>query len=318
MPLKSVVRLSLGCTFLFGLYSCESPNPTSIEPQSPLQEQVKESEQINFQSARNGLTRAQSIYFSISADLLNPSIDLSAFQKLKTEVLPPMLATANSLTVLSASDEKIRLQTDFQNLFSEVSAQVLNGINLNLALYQNGIESPQSLGGTSQVAETLDALSVLFQAVEYAEQYVQQLAAFSSTLKDAGSAQESLRSQQTIIMNGVLRVSEQVEESADTIALYQTFAQNLTRPELLLQFSELARRAYGDENVALNKTELTGTQTNPNLIQMVVREGSDQYRLVRIEEGQLLNELKQDTRDLSASDFLNQSNVVVIQEKTQS
>jgi len=306
--------MNLSISFLFALCACESPNPISTEPVSAIQEQLQESGRINFQSAQNALTQARSEYLSISADLLRTSVDVEAFKKLNSKVLPPMQAVANSLSVLKLGEEQLRLQTDFQMLFSEISAQALNGINLNLAIYQGAIESPQSLGGTLS-SQALEALSALFQATEYAERYAQQLAAFSGLLENSSSVRDSLRNQQTVIINGVVRLSEDLTEQSELIQLYQTFAQTLTRPELLARFADLARQTYGAENVAFNQTELTPVQTNPNLIQMVVSEGDGQYRLIRVQDGLLINELKQDSRGLSASDLLNQSNVVIVQER---
>lgn len=326
MSLRSMVRLGIGFTFALGLYSCDTSNPNISGPSSSLQEQLTEnlqeqlteSERINLQSAQNSLTQAQNAYFLISADLLMTSTDVDSFRKLETEILPLMLATANSLETLSPSDEQKYLRDDFQSLFSDVATQMLHGINLNLSIYQGVIESPQSLGGNISVTQTLDNLGALFKATEYAERYSRQLAAFSDLLGNASTVRDSLRNQQAVIMNGVLRLSETVKESVDLKALYQTFAQTLTRPELLTKFSDLAHLAFGSENVALNKNELTSGQTNANLIQMVVREDLDRYRSIRIENGVLVNEIKEDSRGLSASDYLNQSNIVVVQDRSQS
>lgn len=315
MSLKSTGQIILGLSVCFGLWACEDPNPISTDPSTNLETQVNEAGDLNLQSAQNGLTEARNAYFALSAPLLQVSTNVDAFQRVQMDVLPPMLTAANSLSTLADSTEQAAVLSDFQELFSEIASQMLNGINNNLSIYQSVIESPQTLGsGSISAARALQDLSQLFAATEYAERFTARLAAFSSLLSKASSVRDGLRSQQSVIINGLLRVASASQDQAELQQAYLSLVRVLTRPELLSSLADLARQAYGDSHVALQQTELTPDQPNPNLIQMVVQEDAEHYRFIRIENGQLVNELKQDSRGLSASDLLNQTNVVVVQE----
>jgi len=309
-----------GCVLSLSLLACQVPagvGPAN-QPSTPLAQELNEAASINLESARNSVNQARNVYFNVSGQLLQVgALDVGAFQAVRNDVLPSMLAAANSLTVITESAEPVvQLKTEYQSLFSDIVTQMLNGINNNLRIYQNFIESPQSLDGTGVTTpnQVFVELALLFQATELTEQFAAQLAQFQGLLNNATDVLGGIRSQQSVVINGVLRTAGGIEDQATLQQGYLTLVQSLTRSELLGQLAQLARQAYGEQNVALNQSELTPTQSNPNLLQMVVRESDSNYRVIRIEDGRLINELRSDSRGLSAADLLNQSNVVVVRE----
>lgn len=306
------------------LASCEAENPitsTNNGASSALDAQLDEASRLNQQSARNSLQQAQNLYFQLNAPLISVSTDVGAYEKIVNELLPPMLSAANSLTTGASTDtDTAQLKADFQELFSDVMTQAVLGVNNNLQVYQSMIEAPQSLDGTTGAVSTtqvLRELTSLFQATEYSERFAARLNSFPTLLTNGSSVLNGIRNQQNIVINGVLRLSEQTNSTEALQQSYQTLVQTLTRPELLAQLAQLARRAYGESRVALRASELTPTQTDPNQIQMVIQEDGSRYRLIRISEGRLINEITTDTRGLSASDLLFQSNVVVVRNPQQ-
>lgn len=303
------------------LISCNAPTPLGNQkPSSDIDSELKEAQDINQRSAQNNLTQAGNLFFQISPRLLVTPGDVAAYQGLVTDVLPPMLSAANSLSIAQMSDpETIVLKNDYQALFDDSVAQLLRGINNNLNLYQAFIESPQSLDGVGSITanQALIELVDIFQVTEFSEQYIAQLAQFPNLLNNGTKTLSGIRSQQTVAINGVLRISEHIDSAAALQQAYLTLVRSLTRVELLNQLAQLAKKAYGVERVALNQSELTPTQPNPAQVQMVVRESEDTYRFIRIENDRLVNQVRTDSRDLSASDLLNQSNVVIIREQSQ-
>lgn len=316
--LQTFVTISV-CLHFWG---CQAANPVgNPNPSTPLDSQLQEAGELNLQSARNHLTQARNVYFQLSPNLIVVDTDVDAYQKMVSEVLPAMLGAANSLTVLSADDTDVNaLKTEYQSLFSDIMAQMLLGINNNLRIYQNTLESPQSLEGASEetAAVTLTNLTGLYQATEYTERFTAELSQFQSLLVNSGNVLNGIRNQQSLVINGVLRVAEKVSGSDALQSAYLKLVQSLTRVELLNQLAQLAQRAFGAERVALRQSELTPVQSNPNQVQMVVRETDTRYRLVRIENDRLVNEVITDSRNLSAADLLNQSNVVVIRDNPSS
>ncbi|MEZ0367464.1 MAG: hypothetical protein ACAI44_00095 [Candidatus Sericytochromatia bacterium] len=310
---RSLALLAVALTL--SLAACEAPDaaPGTVS-NTPLESQLEESARLNQDSARNNLQLARNLYLELSAPLQNVSTEVDAYRRLVNEMLPPMLSVANSLSGSTATDQDTsQLKADFQELYSDTMAQVVQGINTNLAIYQNQIEGPQSVdtaGGSS--LKTLRELTALFQATEYAERFSAQLSQFSGLLSNGTAVLNGIRNQQSVVINGVLRISQRVNSLQELQASYQTLVQTLTRPELLSQLAQLAQRAYGEDNVALRQGELTPSQPDASQLQMVVREDLNHYRLIRITSGRLSNELLVDTRGLSASDWLHNSNVVVI------
>lgn len=318
-------RILAAALILALLAGCEAENPittgSTTGSTTALDAQLDEAARLNQQSARNSLQQAQNLYFQLNAPLLTVSTNVDAYQRLVNEVLPPMLSAANSLTTTAATDdETARMKADFQELFSDVMTQVILGVNTNLQVYQGMIEGPQSLDGSTGAVSTSQALrelTALFQATEYGERFAARLNSFPTLLTNGSSVLNGIRNQQNVVINGVLRLSERVTSLDALQQSYQTLVQSLTRPELFAQLAQLARRAYGETRVATRTSELTPTQTDPNQIQMVIQEEAGRYRLIRISEGRLINEITTDTRGLSASDILFQSNVVVVRNPQQ-
>lgn len=319
MYLRTTLLSALVFTALMSA-ACQVPPGVGAgtPPADYLDQQLDDAAQLSLNSAQNQINQARNVYFNLSGRLLQTAqVDTAAFESVRNDVLPPMLAAANALVSLEAeSDHRQRLQEDYQSLFSDSSSQMLNGINNNLAIYQNFIEAPQSLDGQGLTPpnDVLTSLAALFQATEMTEQYVAQLAQFQTLLSNGSAVLSGVRNQQTVVINGILNLSNRIEEPQALQSAYLTLVQSLTRLELLAQLAQLAHRTFGDSRVALNQSELTPDQSNPGLLQMVVQEAENQYRLIRVSEGRLVNELRTDTRGLSAADLLNESNVVVVRE----
>lgn len=308
-----MVLASIACQLPPGVGTGDLPSEEDY-----LSQQLNDAERLNLESAQNQINQARHVYFNLSGRLLQTTpVDVLAFQAVRNEVLPAMLAAANALVSLDIELEQgSDLRTEYQTLFSDSSSQMLNGINNNLAIYQNFIEAPQSLDGMGvrPPDEVLIALSDLFQATELMEQYVAELSQFQGLLQNGTRILNGIRNQQNVVINGVLTISGRIQDPEALQKAYLTLVQSLTRPELLSQLAQLARRTFGDSHVALNQSELSAVQPNPNLLQMVVQEDEHQYRVIRVLEGRLQNELRTDMRGLSAADLLNESNVVVVRE----
>jgi hypothetical protein len=311
--------------FLFSLSACSgipAGEPQPVPSASDLfQDQLLNSSNSAVLSARNALNQARFAFLQISGRLQFVSPDLDAYKTAVDKVLPAMILAANALSASSTPDvpdsDQAVLKQEFQQLYSDTLNQMLTGINLNMQIYQNQFETPQSLGaGTSGVSSdaALKDLGDLFQVTEYAERYVTELAAFEAlfTQDQPKQALLGLRNQQTVVINGLLNFTGQTQNTALIQSTYSMVAQSLTNPSMLTQLSQLAVRAFGEDQVAYRKDEVTTTQPNPNKVILVVKESNDRYRLVQIENGVLKNQTVQDNRGLRASDFLNQTNVVLV------
>lgn len=298
------------------LSACDGPGsvPGTVSNSSSLDAQIDATAQINQDSARNNLDKARNVFFGLSADLQGGINNVAAFSRLNTDLLPSMLAAANSLSgTTSTSQDITQLKADFQELYSDIMTQAMQGINTNLSIYQGQIEAAQTVDiDSSNAVKALPDLLILFQTTTYAERFAAQLSQFSGLLTNGSSVLGAIRNQQNVVINGILQLSQRTTDPAVLRSAYQGLVQSLTRPELLTQLAQLAQRAYGETNVALRSSQLTPIQTDPNQIQMVVREDSTHYRVIRINQGQLSNELLIDSRGLSASDLLNMSTVVVV------
>lgn len=270
-------------------------------------------------STRNALNQARNAFLQISGRLQFVAPDLNAYQEASEKVQTALILAAHSLTASSlrdTSDSDVQtLKDDFRQLYSDVLNQMMNGIQLNLQIYQNQFESPQSLGDKLVSATSaLQDLGVIFQATEYTKRYISALSVFDSliTQSQTNSALSTLQNQQTVLMNGILNFSAQVSDIQAVRQAYAQIVHNLNNPSILNQVIQLAVRAYGQDNVAYRQDQVTTVQPNPNRLILVVRESSDQYRQIQIDNDQLKNQLIQDSRGLRASDFLNQTNVVLL------
>lgn len=314
--MKDRYLVALAIAFSLSLTACEAPDavPGTISSSTPLDTQLEASAQLNQDSARNNLTQARNIYFDLNGQLQNVNQDVTSYRRLTQDLLPSMLAVANSLGGSTATDsDTTQLKADFQELFSDVVTQAIQGINTNLSIYQGQIESAQMTDTTSASAEkTLPQLTALFQACDYVERFASQLSQFTGLLTNGTAVLNGIRNQQNVVINGVLQLAQRVNSTPSLQSAYQTLVQTLTRTELLAQLAQLAQKAYGESNVAVRSTQLTPIQTDPNQIQMVVREDQTHYRILRIVQSRLSNELLVDTRGLSASDWLHASNVVAL------
>ncbi len=324
MPSKiSATVLCLGA--IFSLVACGEISTTGSVP-SPsasnfFQDPLDISANSASLSARNALNQARNAFLQISGRLQFVAPDIEAYQAAAEKVLPAMVLAANALTTSSNTEtpesDKALYKQEFQQLYADALNQMLTGINLNLQIYQNQFETPQSLGSgasSESVKTAIKDLTAVFQATEYTERYITDLAAFESlfTQQQPKQALEGLRNQQTVVINGLLNFSNQTTDSSAIQAAYQMVAQSLTNPSMLNQLSQLAVRAYGQDQVAFRKDEITPSQPSPNRIVLVVKEAADRYRLVQLENNLLKNQVVQDNRGLRASDFLNQTNVVLV------
>ncbi len=301
------------------LSACSAPFQTGSPSSSPsntsssgLQQELDKASELSASSARLSVTQAQNAYFQVTGGLLNIPIDVSAYERLEAEVLPPMLAAANALALSTENNDSVK--ADYQRLFDDVSEQLLRGINNNLSLYQGFFESSQTLSGeVNAPADIFQALTGIFQATEYTERYIAQLGQFSQLLPNGSSLLVGIQNQQTVVVNGVLKTLEQVEDPIVLQQGYEALIKTLTRSELLPVLTQLATKVYGPENVALRQPELTPVQTNPNPTDAVIRESEQAYRLIKIENGRIQQTIVTDSRGLSASDYLNQTTVVQVQ-----
>lgn len=313
---KLFIPLLLG-VHLVGCATASAPTaPTAGASNPGLQQELDKASELNASSARLSVTQAQNAYFSLSGEFLMVPLSVSAYQRLESEVLPPMLAAANSLALNPQAEESVK--NDYKRLFEDISQQLLGGINNNLTLYQGIFESTQTVpNGINQPAETFQALTDIFQATEYTERYLAQLGQFTTLLPNGTQLVSGIQNQQAVVVNGVLKTLDQVEDVEVLAQGYQALIRTLTRPELLPVLTQLAIKVYGDENVALRQPELTPVQTNPNPTEAVIREDNDSYRLIKVVDGRIQHTLLQDSRGLSASDYLNQTNVVNVQQNAQ-
>jgi hypothetical protein len=299
------------------LSACSTPPfqttaPPSSSSNSGLQQELDKASQLNASSAQLSVTQAQNAYFGVTGELLNIPLEVSAYERLEAEVLPPMLAAANALALSTETNANVK--ADYQRLFDDISQQLLRGINNNLSLYQGVFESSQTLANSiDPPADIFQALTDIFQATEYTERYLAQLGQFSQLLPNGVSLLRGIENQQAVVVNGVLKTLDQVEDPLVLQQGYEALIKTLTRPQLLPVLTQLAVKVYGAENVALRQPELTPVQTNPNPTDAVIRESEQRYRLIKVENGRIQHTIVTDSRGLSASDYLNQTTVVQVQ-----
>ena len=310
-------KKSLAILFISMLSACASPPfqttaPPSSSSNSGLQQELDKASELNASSAQLSVTQARNAYFSVTGELLKVPLEVSAYERLEAEVLPSMLAAAKALSLSTESD--VDVQADYQELFDDISQQLLRGINNNLSLYQGFFESSQTLSsGVNAPADIFQALTAIFQATEYTERYLAQLGQFSQLLPNGASLLRAIENQQAVVVNGVLKTLDQVEDQLVLQQGYEALIRTLTRPQLLPVLTQLAIKVYGAENVALRQPELTPVQTNPNPTDAVIRESEQRYRLIKVENGRIQHTIVTDSRGLSASDYLNQTTVVQVQ-----
>ena len=292
-----------------------SPPPVQSGLSPELQNQLDTAQDTLSLSVQNNLNQARSNYFGLAGRLMAVDTDVPAFAGMVDQVLPALLGAANSLDTLTG-DAAEDLKTDYRSLFSDSVTAMLNGVNTNLQLYQGFFEAPQSLGSAANtsVTEALQALSDIFQASEYTERYIAELAQFQALTPMSESQQvlSAIQNQQSVLLSGVLSFSTQGASPEAIKQAYQTIVASLTNPNFFNQLLRLAVAAFGDSQVAYRQSQLTPTQSNPNAVVMVIQEGDATYRLISFENNQLTNRITQDSRGLSAADILNQSTVVVM------
>lgn len=279
---------------------------------SGLQQELDKASELNASSAQLSVTQAQNAYFAVTGDLLSIPMAVSAYERLEAEVLPPMLAAANALAL--STESNVSVKADYQRLFDDTSQQLLRGINNNLSLYQGFFEANQTVSNTGDApADIFQALTDIFQATEYTERYLAQLGQFSELLPNSAVSLRGIENQQAVVVSGVLKTLEQVDDPQVLSQGYDALVKTLTRPQLLPVLTQLAIKVYGAENVALRQAELTPGQTNPNPTDAVIRETDQRYRLIKVENDRIQHTILTDSRGLSASDYLNQSTVVLVQ-----
>lgn len=298
------------------LSACSAPFQTTVpssgSSNSGLQRELDKASELNSSSAQLSVTQAQNAYFKVTGGLLNIPLEVSAYERLEAEVLPPMLAAANALSLSTENNDAVK--SDYQRLFDDISQQLLRGINNNLSVYQGFFESSQTLSGSINApADIFQALTGIFQATEYTERYLAQLGQFSELLPNGSSLLRGIENQQAVVVNGVLKTLDQVEDPLVLQQGYEALIKTLTRPQLLPVLTQLAVKVYGAENVALRQPELTPVQTSPNPTDAVIRESEQRYRLIKVENGRIQHTIVTDSRGLSASDYLNQTTVVQVQ-----
>lgn len=321
---RSLQRAFLSCTALVSLFSCTqvaTTAPATPSASNVFQDSLDASANSTGQSVRNALNQARNAFALISGRLQFVAPDLDAYQAAVDKVLPAMVLAANALTTSPVSEtpgsDSALYKQEFQQLYADALNQMLTGINLNIQVYQNQFETPQSLGtgaSSETVTTALKDLSAVFRATEYAERYITDLAVFETLFADQQPKQAlvGLRNQQTVVINGLLNFSSQTSDVSAIQSAYLMVAQSLTNPSMLNQLAQLAVRAYGQEQVAFRKDEITPVQPSPNRVVLVVKETADRYRTIQIENGLLKNQVVQDSRGLRAADFLNQTNVVLV------
>jgi len=300
-----------------------SPIP-SKDDFSKINQELENVTDSNLKSAQNNLNDANIVYANLSGRLLMTNdIDTDAFGLVNTQLLPPMLAAVNSLSIKTASTkEKAELSTKFIETYSDSISQMLKGINLNLTIYQNSLESLQSITASHDSGLTdnaIPSLAKIFQATESVERFVSELGQFSDVIPQEQTLRtlEGIKNQEVILINGIINYTSASTSTSPQYLnnikqAYFIIAESLTNQNFLTYLSQLAVVVFGAENVAIDKEELTATQPNPNKFLMVIKEEDSVYRFIKFENGQIKNTVQKDIRNLSASDILNETNVVIV------
>jgi hypothetical protein len=322
---KTIIPFFLS-TFL--LASCTPggtvTRPSGIPPE--LQEQIDRTTGSNTTSGENAILQARIIYGQLVGrwNTVSP-IDVQAFADTRDKLLPPMFIVANSLTSdATISTDKQSLKDDFKEIYYNSLTNMLKGINNNLQIYQGFLENSQVINATDpnfddpfdDTGEGIATLANIFVATEITELYVAQLGQFTTISPNDETIKllNGLKNQQTTIINGIINYTTQNKITlAQAKTAYQIIVKSLTSPTLLSSLANLAITIYGRDNVAFKQDELTAAQSNPNLIVMVIKEDSSTYRMISIDNNRVVNRISNDNRGLSASDILNQTNVVKVQ-----
>lgn len=292
---------------VLGVSGCNLLTP--VTPVSPLQSQLNDASQIQLTSVQNALNQANTALLPLTGRVNTTGIiDLDAFQRMNDDLLPALINAANALTPESQTQ-----LAEFRRLFTEAMTAMLEGLNGNLSLYQADFETPRG-ASPKRAQSAMAALAKLFAASEMAERFAAELAPYDKLLvqEDVQTILKALKAQQTTIINGVLTFSRQDPDPDTVRQAYLTIADSLTSANLLSELAALANLAYGAERVALRAETVTPNQANANQLVLVVQEADDQYRLVELQNGQIVDRLMHDTRGLSASDLLYQTQVVEV------
>jgi len=295
--------------------------PTGIP--SELQDQLDRTGQSNITSANNAILQAKVVYAQLVGRWnSNSPLDIEAFRKATAKLLPPLFIVAQSLSSDAAvNTDKQSLAADFKEVYYNSLTNMLRGINNNLLIYQGFLENSQITNATAPdnpfptTDEGIATLANIFVGTEATELFVAQLGQFTtiSPTDETAKLLAGLKNQQTTIINGIINYTSQngiTKDQAKTA--YQIIVKSLTSPNLLNALTNLAITIYGKDNVSFRQDELTSAQSNPNLVVMVIREENSIYRLISLENNRVVNRVSNDTRGLSASDLLNQSNVNVV------
>lgn len=302
-----------------------TPDPVQSGLPSDLQEQLGNTTESNTFSANNALIQSKQLYGQLAGRWNNISpIDTAAFLEAREKLLPPMFIVANSLSSdNSSSPDKASLTADFRVVYFDSLTQMLKGINNNLNVYQAFLENAQIINSTDpegyfanvDTDKALQDLAGIFLATESVELFSSQIGQFQGLTPSTETQQilAGIKNQQTTIINGIINFTNTGKiDPAQARQAYNTIVRSLTSPALLNILGNLAVSIFGKDNVAFQQDELTSVQPNPNAIIMVIQEDPTTYRLINIVNGRLVNRISNDTRGLSASDLLYQSNVNVI------
>ncbi|MBC7543921.1 MAG: hypothetical protein H7338_14445 [Candidatus Sericytochromatia bacterium] len=313
------------CIVPFLLAGCVRGGPgvvaTGSDLSSGLSDQLNQANELNQTTARNALFQARTAYGNLNGRLnALGKIDSTAFSEVRTTLQPPMLIVANSLAAdVTTRADSAGQALEFRQLYSDTLEQMLGGINNNLQIYQSVFESGQALNGafTAFDATTDDAMASLgrlFEATDAALFFAAELGQFSRLISATETARvmEGIRQQQTTIINGVINFSARGATKAALRQAYNTIVRSITSPSLLPQLQRLAVSTFGTGKVAYKQEQLTPAQPQPNQVVMVIQEAPTQYRFISIDGTKVNNRISIDSRNLSASDLLNQTTVVTV------
>jgi hypothetical protein len=318
----------LACLFLVNscdetpssLNTLPSPSSSSILSDDVIN-QLQKSQNQNEMTIQNALNQSKIAYNSLVLKFNSIPIDSSSFDEMKTKLLTPMVVLGNSLN--RVQDKNSSLFSEFNSIYSDSLSNMLRGINNNLLIYQSSLETAQSIIANSPdnslkgmiTDDAIVTLANIFKSSEDVELFVTQLGQFTNVIPDSDTKKllEGIRNQQNIIIGGITNFVSNGGISRDQAKeAYTIISTSLTNPVFLNPLGNIAKAVFGNENVALIREEITPEQSNPNLTVMVIKENDSTFRKIRIDQGKVINQVVTDTRKLSASDILNQSNVNII------
>jgi len=301
-------------------------NPTSSNVQNSILSddvlnQLNNSKDQNEITIQNALNQSKIAFNTLVLKFNSIPIDQSSFDEMKTKLLKPMIILANSLSTIQ--DKNNPIFSEFNSIYSDSLSNMLRGINNNLLIYQSSLETSQSIISNSPDSslkgmitdDAIVTLANIFKASESVELFVTQLGQFTNIVPETDTRKvlDGIKNQQTIIINGITNfISNGDINNEQGKEAYNIIASSLTNPVFLNPLGNIAKAVFGNENVALIREEITQNQSNPNLTVMVIKENNSTFRKIRIEQGRIINQVVTDTRNLSASDILNESNVNII------